>query len=100
MASRLKLHEELITLLGSENVYFQPPTRMSYPCIKYSKKQPSLSKANNKIYRNTNRYEITVIDYNPESEIPNKILEHFPMCSIDNSYVSDNLNHTILTLYY
>ena len=34
---RLILHDELITLLGSSNVYFQPPTsiKMNYPCIIY-----------------------------------------------------------------
>lgn len=39
MANRLNLHEEFATLLGSNNVYFQPPesVKLNYPCIKYSR---------------------------------------------------------------
>lgn len=102
MASRLELHEELCAILETNRVYFQPPAsvQMKYPCIRYSKGRPDLKRANDKIYKNTNRYEITVIDYDPDSEIPDKILNHFQMCSWDRAYTSDNLNHTVLTLYY
>lgn len=102
MGSSLKLHEELCVILGTTNVYFQPPEsiKMKYPCIRYSKGAPDLKRANDKIYRNTDRYEVIVIDYDPDSEIPNKLLEHFQMCSISRTYAMDNLNHTALTLYY
>lgn len=102
MERRLKLHEEFYTILGTMNVYFQPPSsvKMKYPCIRYKKAKPDLKRANDKIYGKTNRYEVTVIDYDPDSNIPDKILEHFQMCSWDREYSSDNLNHTVLTLYY
>lgn len=102
MGSRLKLHEELCEILGSRYVYFQPPASvtMTYPCIRYSKGAPNINRANNTIYKNVNRYEITVIDADPDSEIADKILTHFQMCSIDRRYIADNLNHTTLTLYY
>lgn len=100
MASRLKLHEEFKTILGSKNVYFQPPTHMNYPCIKYSLSGIDHKRADNTIYKNTNRYEVTVIDYDPDSTIHSKILEHFKMCSFDRSYPANNLNHFVLTLYY
>lgn len=100
MASRLKLHEELCVILGTRNVYFQPPSSMNHPCIKYSRADVDKDNANNKPYRSTNRYTIIVIDRDPDSEIPDKILNHFPMCSFDRFYTSDNLNHTVLTLYY
>ncbi len=100
MASRLQLHEELCTLLGSRNVYFQPPRSMQYPCIKYSRSGIDQHRANDSLYLSTSQYELTVIDYNPESDVPEKILKHFPMCRFDRGYVADNLNHFVLTLYF
>jgi hypothetical protein len=32
--------------------------------------------------------------------MPNRILNHFQLCSFDRTYVADNLNHFVLTLYY
>lgn len=102
MASRLNLHEELCGLLGSRNVYFQPPAsvKLQYPCIKYSLAGIDSKKANNQIYNSTNRYEIIVIDRDPDSDTHNKILHHFKRCSFDRPYVADNLYHKVLTLYY
>ena len=102
MASRLKLHEELCEILGSKNVYFQPPEniKLNYPCIVYSKSRPDLKRANDSIYKYTNCYSIIYMDTNPDSDIPDKILYHFPMCGFDRAYTSNNLNHNALTLYY
>lgn len=102
MASRLKLHEELCEILGTRNVYFQSPGRsgMNYPCVKYSHSGVNANHANNKIYKSVDRYELIVIDPDPDSEIYKKILEHFEMCSYDRGYTADNLNHDVLTLYY
>ena len=101
MPSRLDLHNELVDILGCSNVYFQPPSSgMKYPCIKYSIGGIDQIHANDKNYRNVTRYDITVIDYDPDSEIPSKLIEHFSMCSFDRAYPADNLNHFTLTLYY
>lgn len=102
MASRLKLHEELCVLLGSRSVYFQPPESvcLKYPCIVYSKSGVNKVNANDRYYLGTNEYEITVIDYDPDSTFSNEILNRFPMCSFDRMFTSDNLNHWVLTLYY
>jgi hypothetical protein len=102
MASRLELHEELCELLGSRNVYFQPPESiiMKYRCIRYSKSNPNLKHANNKVYSNINKYEGVVIDADPDCEIPNELLNHFEMCSLGKPYTSNNLNHFPFTLYY
>ena len=102
MGSRLKLHEGFKSILESDSVYFNPPesVRMTYPCIRYTLGAPRQNRANGNVYRHTDRYEVTVIDYDPESEIPDKIQRMFPYVSIDRRYTADNLNHTILTLYY
>ena len=102
MASRLNLHEELCDILGNRRVYFQPPAsvKMSYPCICYSLGNVDTKKADDINYKNTKRYEIVVIDPDPDSDIYEKILAHFTMCSFDRPYVADNLNHWVLNLYY
>ena len=103
MGHRLDLHEELCKILNNKNVYFQPPAsvRMVSPCIKYSR-DPGANKhnANNKLYIKTDQYEVIVIDRDPDSNIPDKILEHFPMCRMDRTYTADNLNHFVFTIYY
>lgn len=102
MASRLNLHEELCEILGTRNVYFSPPASvlMKYPAIRYSRSGVSAQRANDRIYNNTNCYEVIVIYKDPDSDIPDRVQAHFPMCSLDRFYVADNLNHAILTLYY
>ena len=104
---RLSLHDEFIDILGTRGqkvsrVYFQPPEslKMEYECIRYSRTGVNVTRANNGVYVTANKYEVIVIDYDPDSKIPDKILERFPMCTFDRVYVSDNLYHTALTLYY
>lgn len=102
MVSRPNLHEEFCKILESRNAYFQPPEniRMGYPAIRYSLSEPDQKYANNRNYSKTNRYEGIVIDADPESGIPDKLLEHFEMCRLGTPYVADNLNHFPFTLYY
>ena len=102
MASRLNLHEELCTLLGTRNVYFNPPesVKLKYPCVVYSREGIDKLNANDAAYKSTNRYTITYIDSNPDSDFPDLLLRHFPMCSFDRSFPSDNLSHNTFTLYY
>lgn len=102
MGKRLELHEEFCKLLASRNAYFQPPAnvRMSYPAIRYKLSDIEKIAANDKAYRLVNRYEVVYIDQNPDSDMPTKILEHFPMCSFDRWYAADDLNHWVFTLYY
>lgn len=102
MASRLELHEELCTILGTRNVYFQPPAsvKMKYDAIRYELGGKDLKRANNRIYQNTNRYDGVIIATNPDSVLPDKLLTHFEMCSFGTPYTADNLNHYPFTLYY
>lgn len=101
MASRLKLQTELEELLGSENVYFQPPSsvKMKYPAIKYSLSNIEIKHADDTSYNNKRVYELILIDSNPDSEFVDKLLQ-LPYCSFDRFYPSDNLNHYSFTLYY
>ena len=101
MDQRLKLHELLCEILGSRNVYFQPPEslKMEYPAIRYSRGDIDNRYANNNPYIQSRQYEIIVIDRDPDSEIVSKI-SRLPKCSFNRHYISNNLNHDVFTLYY
>lgn len=97
MGRRLLLHDILKAI--TTNVYFQPPTTMAYPCIVYPMDNARTQFADNSPYRFTKRYQVTVIDKNPDSEIPDKVAA-LPMCAFDRFFVADNLNHFVFTLYF
>lgn len=101
MALRLDLHALLVSLLGSANVYFQePPTvHMQYPCILYKRDNIDTAFADNKPYKHKTRYQVTVIDRNPDSDIPGKVAA-LPMCRHDRFYTADNLNHDVFNLFF
>ena len=102
MASRLTLQTELERILGSSNVYFQPPesVKMNYPAIVYGRSSGDTQFANNRPYIFVQSYDITVIDKNPDSEIAENIVKHFPMSRYDRNFKSDNLNHDVVHTYY
>lgn len=101
MANRLDLQTTLEQILGSPNVYYQPPSsvKMNYPAIVYSKSNIDDKYANDKSYSRRRMYEIVVIDKRPDNEVIDKLLE-LPYCRFSRHYVSDNLHHDALTLYY
>lgn len=100
MADRLDLQTTLENILGSRNVYFQPPSsvQITYPAIIYSRKSIDNIHANDNIYMQFNGYEIIVIDKNPDSEIV-KAVSKLPGCRFDRHYTADNLNHDVFTKY-
>lgn len=97
--SRLQLHELLVTL--APHVYFQPPAnvQMSYPCIVYKRDKAETQFAGGKPYTSTKRYMVTVIDQDPDSEIPDKVAQQ-PMCLFDRNYAADGLHHDVFNLYF
>lgn len=101
MGTRLELHELLCSVLGTRNVYYQPPQNvmLQYPCIIYTLDNISVKNADNSMYKKDKRYSVTVIDKNPDSELPDKILE-LSLCQFDRRYVADNLYHTVFSIYY
>jgi hypothetical protein len=101
MAARADLQVLLKTLLGSDNVYFQPPptVKMSYPCIVYKRDAARSAFADNSPYKYMKRYQVIVIDSNPDSLIPDKIAG-LPMSTFDRFYTADNLNHDVFNLYF
>ena len=101
MADRLELHSVFQELLGSSNVYYQPPEsiKMQYDAIRYSKKTIDSKYANNRKYSMTDCYEVIVISRLPDNPVIKKLLS-LPYCSYDRHYIADNLHHDVLTIYW
>lgn len=101
MRPRLELHELLCGILGSRNVYFQPPgtTKMKYPAIRYAREDIMKTPADNLPYGLTTAYEIIVIDEDPDSKVVEAVAQ-LPQCRFIRHYVADRLNHDVFLLYY
>lgn len=101
MRSRLDLHNELVELLGSTNVYFQPPEniKLKYPCIVYERSNYDVDWADNIPYKTCKQYKVTLIYRDPDSELPDKMI-FMPYCKMTNHLVTENLNHDYFTIFY
>ena len=101
MSSRLDLQALLESILGSRNVYFQPPEsiKMNYPAIVYGLEKIENMFADDRVYLSQKAYSITVIDKDPDSEIIDKLVA-LPKCRFNRHFKSENLNHDVFSLYY
>lgn len=101
MSSRLELQTVLENILGSRNVYFQPPStvQMKYPAIRYSRDDINNNFANDDPYLQNLSYEVIVIDKNPDSLIVEAVSK-LPKCRFQRHYEAENLNHDVFKLYY
>lgn len=101
MDNRPTLQAIFENILGSRNVYFQPPAsvQMKYPAIVYSRKNISSRFSDDRLYTYSPCYEVILIDKNPDSGFVEKILQ-LPYCMFDRHYESDNINHDVFTIYY
>lgn len=102
MGSRLKLQAELEGILGSSNVYFQPPssTSLKYPCIIYNLTRTNTIRADNRIYKATNEYHVKHIYKSLENEKKDELLNRFLMISHDSRFIADKLYNDEFTLFY
>ena len=83
MHNRNTLHKELVNILGSKYVYFQPPEtlQMKYPCIVYERYDISNTHADDLVYIQPRQYRVTVIDTNPDSDIVTR-MSQFPTATM------------------
>lgn len=101
MGARLDLQALLESLQDGVNVYFQPPANiaMNYPAIVYNRDYAFVGFADNKPYSRKIRWQLTVIDPDPDSLIPDKVAE-LPMTTYIRHYTTENLNHDIINIYF
>lgn len=98
---RLELDSRLRRILGSNNLYFEPPAskRMEYPCIRYTRERIDTNYANNKVYLGKQRYNVMLIYYDVDSDLIDKVLRNDEdlVFSHERHYVADGLHHDIFT---
>ena len=101
MASRLILQSTLEEILGTNNVYFQPPEslKLNYPCIIYELTTFKDHYADNLIYEGRKQYKLTLVHSNPDNDIV-EALRALPLCKFSTSFTKDYLNHYIFNIYY
>lgn len=102
MIRRLELQNKFEVLIGSKEVHYQPgpSVELSYPCIVYNRSNSNTAWANGYIYRKKSRYQVVVIDQDPDSQIPDILLDNFQYIRMERSYSADYLNHWVFDLYY
>ncbi len=98
---RTDLQTVLENILGTDKVYFQPPVNitMTYPAIVYERDYGFRAAADNKPYSRTWRYQVTVIDKNPDNLTIEKIAD-LPMTRFVRHFAVDNLHHDIFDVYF
>ena len=99
MAPRIDLQALLEEI--TPNVYYQPPVNlvMEYPCIRYERDFADTKFADDRPYSHTVRYQVMVIDRDPDSPILAQVAA-LPMCVFQRYYPADNLNHNIYNLFF
>lgn len=101
-ARRYELQTRLENILGSDNVYYNPPQniRLSYPCIVYSMSRKNISRADNVLYKVVTGYDITFMHINPDDSIDAKLLGSFSNSSFNRSFILDNIYHDVYLIYF
>lgn len=95
------LRAKLVEILGSENVYYNPPSnkRINYDAIRVTLDDIEQSYADNIVYARNRRYQLTYMGYLLKDEVINKLLD-LPHASFDRSYKDDNLDHYVIHIYW
>jgi len=103
MNRREELHDELVKLLGTENVFFQKPSnRLKYPAIVYSLDNADTKFADSIPYLLRHRYQISYLTLDPDDDMIDKIAMSPVLQRIElvNHFVSDNIHHYIYKIYF
>jgi hypothetical protein len=101
MGTRLELQAVLAALQEGVAVYFQPPENvsMTYPAIVYNRDFQQVEFADNSPYSRTTRYQVTVIDRDPDSAIPD-LVGGLPLTRMVRHFTTAGLNHDIYDVYF
>lgn len=101
MGSRLDFHNVLKAIPDVQAAYFQPkPTdQLQYPCIVYEWDDEYVSHADNLAYFHKKRYQVIVINRNPDSSITDAVRE-IPYTRYVRHYVTSGLHHYVFNTYF
>jgi hypothetical protein len=72
---------------------------MTYPAIVYNRDFEDVKYADNLVYSLKVRWQVTVIDPDPDSLIPDKV-GGLPLTSYVRHFTTEGLNHDIYNMYF
>lgn len=98
-SNRLTLHQKLINILGSDNVYYNPPEslKMKFPCIVYNRSYIEPIHADNIKYLDYTTYKITLVSKDPDHPAVRLIMD-LPMVKYSNNFTSNGYYHNVFIL--
>lgn len=102
MATRLQFRDRLKEVLGLDHLYFAPPSgfKMEYDCCVYKIARRPAKHADNIRYLKHTAYECMLIFRDPDSDLPEKLMDGFSLCEWNRRYMADNLTHEVFIVYY
>ena len=98
-----EFQEVLQNIIGEDGkVYYQPPEnlKIKYPCIVFDRTNALSSFADNKPYRITKRYTVTLITKTADNDKYLDKLLNLPMSTYDRQFVTDGLVHDVFSIYF
>ena len=97
--TRLTLQGKLEEILGSRNVYYNPPEsqKMNFPCIVYTKTYIKGIHADNNKYLDFTTYKITVVSKTPDHPA-GKAIHNLPTTEFSTNYVKNGFYHEVYIL--
>jgi hypothetical protein len=103
MGARADFQTILETILGSNKVYFKPPTDpldYSSPIIMYKRDWAKSIFATNRAYRHVLRYQVTLISRSADTDSIREALALLPMSTYDRYFTTDNLHHDVFKIFF
>lgn len=93
------LHQFLVAILGSAEVYMDPPEnlKMRYPAIVYTRTDVRQQYADDGVYLCSDKYEIVVVSRTPMHPATTKLLQTARV-RFNKHYVVNGLHHDVMTL--
>lgn len=101
MGTRLEFQTVLSSLQDGAFVYYQPPenVKMQFPAIVYNRDYQQVEFADNSPYFRKTRYQVMVIDSDPDSLIPD-LVSNLPLSKAVRHFTTAGLNHDIFNVYF
>lgn len=99
--TRAQLDSILRTILGTTNVYFDPPEsfKLKYPCIIYRLAAHQERRAENEPYIKMRLYGLTYITRDADDPMVDT-LEDLKYCHLNRPYTADGLFHYAYDIYF
>ena len=88
--------------LKVKHVYYQQPApnMLQYPCVIYELDRKDIDHADDRVYRDMNRFTVTLIGKEVDNDAMYDAMLEIPYCQSERRFVNDGLYHDVFTIYY